>query len=110
MMPRHDIRDVVAATRAGPAASPAAPGPDAALVAARLGYAVSKTLRVLPTDSRCLVQALVLTRLLSIRGISSRLVIGARSQPDFAAHAWVEHAGQPVLPAAEYGDSRLIEL
>lgn len=113
LMPRHDIRDVVAATRA---ASPAPAGgaqpdsPETALVAARLGYAVMKTLRALPTDSRCLVQALVLTRLLAARGISGRLVIGARSRPQFAAHAWVEHAGEPVLPAAEYAQSRLIEL
>ena len=67
---------------------------DSDVTAARLGYAVARTLRTLPTDSRCLVQALVLYRLLSERGIHSTLVIGARSQPEFAAHAWVEHAGR----------------
>jgi hypothetical protein len=110
LMPRHDIRDVVLAMRAPGA--PAANGrePETTLITKRLGYAVTRTLRLLPTDSRCLVQALVLSRLLSDRGIDSTLVIGARSAPEFAAHAWVEHAGQPVLSPAGFDESRLVEL
>jgi hypothetical protein len=64
----------------------------------RLGHAVQRTLRALPVDSRCLVTALVLTRMLARRGISSSLVLGVRSQPSFAAHAWVERQGIPLLP------------
>ena len=37
----------------------------------RLGHAVARTLRVLPADSRCLMQSLVLTRLLARRGIAT---------------------------------------
>jgi hypothetical protein len=70
----------------------------------RLGRAVSRTLALLPTDSRCLVQSLVLVSLLARRGIGSRLVIGTRQGPQFAAHAWVEIGGAPLLDpgGAEY--------
>jgi Transglutaminase-like superfamily len=110
-MSRGDIRDVVQAARGrlATAGQPLA-GADQELVAARLGYAVTKTLRVLPTDSRCLVQALVLSELLSTRGIPSTIVIGAHSQPAFEAHAWVEYAGRPALSPEGFGDSRLVEL
>ncbi len=76
--------------------------PDAELDAAgmRLGNAVQRTLRALPVDSRCLVTALVLTRMLARRGIESSLVLGVRSQPRFAAHAWVERHGVALLPTS----------
>jgi hypothetical protein len=64
----------------------------------RLGQAVQRTLRVLPVDSRCLVTALVLTRMLARRGIDSSFVLGVRSQPRFSAHAWVERNGVALLP------------
>jgi hypothetical protein len=67
-------------------------------IGVRLGRAVARTLRPLPFDSRCLVTALVLTRLLATRGIESTLVLGVRTKPDFAAHAWVERDGEPLLP------------
>jgi hypothetical protein len=112
MMARREIRDVVLATRSRLDQAPAAAqdAPDSEVTAARLGYAVARTLRKLPTDSRCLVQALVLSRMLSERGIASTLVIGARSQPEFSAHAWVEHGGRPVLSPAGFDESRLVEL
>lgn len=120
MMSRHDIRDVVHATRArldtvehqpsSPHQSSPAVFQDPTLTATRLGYAVTRTLRALPTDSRCLVQALVLSRLLSERGIPSTLIIGARTHPEFAAHAWVELAGQPVLSTEGFDEARLAEL
>lgn len=113
MLPQVDVRELVVASRARPARTQAQlePGsPEAWLTAARLGYAVSRTLGILPTDSRCLVQALVLSRLLSARGIPSTFVIGAHSEPDFAAHAWVEHEGRPVLPQQDFHGSRLLEL
>lgn len=64
----------------------------------RLGRAVERTLRALPVDSRCLVTALVLTRVLARRGIDSTFVLGVRSTPSFGAHAWVERNGVPLLP------------
>ena len=76
--------------------------------ARRLGKVVGRTLGVLPTDSRCLIQSLVLVRILARRAIPSKLVIGVRRSSEFQAHAWVEHEGQAILPAGEY--TRLTEL
>jgi hypothetical protein len=76
--------------------------------ATRLGYVVGRMLRVVPTDAPCLVQSLVLTSLLAARGIPGQLVIGVTIEP-FAAHAWVEHKGHPLLPT-EAVYRRLVEL
>jgi hypothetical protein len=54
------------------------------------------------------MQSLVLVGLLSRRGIGSVLVVAVRSDPDFRAHAWVEHNRRPLLPTGGYG--RLVEL
>lgn len=78
--------------------------------ALRLAHAVGRTLSVLPGDTRCLMRSLVLTRLLSRRGMQSTLVIGARVAPDFGAHAWVEIGGRAVPPDADAGYGRLLEL
>ena len=78
------------------------------LVARRLGKVVGKVLRMLPTDSRCLIRSLVLVRILSRRSIPCTLVIGVRKESDFQAHAWVEHDGVPILPAGAY--TRLMEM
>ncbi len=78
---------------------PAAQLADEHVTAVRLGRAVMGTLRRLPGDTRCLTQSLVLTVLLARRGIGSRLVIAVSPGETFAAHAWVEHGGVPVLPA-----------
>jgi hypothetical protein len=77
---------------------------------ARLGRAVARTLRLLPTDSRCLMQSLVLSALLARRGIPSQLVIGVTSGTEFGAHAWVESGGIPLLPSREHLYERLVEL
>ena len=78
--------------------------------ALRLGRAVTRTLRPLPVDSRCLTQSLVLTHLLARRGIETKLVIGVRPGADFAAHAWVELDGTPLLPSGDGEYARLAEL
>ena len=67
-------------------------------------------LRLLPTDARCLMRSLVLASLLARHGIYGRLVIGVRPDATFAAHAWIEVDGQPVLPTAQEEFRRLIEL
>lgn len=56
-----------------------------------LVYAVSTTGRYLKTT--CLVQALVLKRLVA----DSRLVIGVTGGQAFEAHAWVERKGEIIL-------------
>ncbi|MDQ3586754.1 MAG: lasso peptide biosynthesis B2 protein [Actinomycetota bacterium] len=110
------IDDIVARLREGrrhePSPGTKEPGDELIaqrLGALRLGRAVSRTVRLLPTDSRCLVQSLVLTRLLGRRGVPSALVIGVMSEPQFAAHAWVEHGGAPLLPPGT-GFERLVEV
>ena len=77
---------------------------------ARLARAVRRTLRLLPTDTRCLSQSLVLTALLARRGVASRVVIGVSPGTSFGAHAWVEHRGVPLLPSYEGQFQRLATL
>jgi transglutaminase-like putative cysteine protease len=107
MWRRPDVRDTLAALRGRPRTPWPGMGRDAGL---RLGRAVDRTLRLLPTDSRCLVQALTLIGVLARRGVPARLVIGTRTEPAFAAHAWVELDGQPLLAPHDYLDRRLVEL
>jgi transglutaminase-like putative cysteine protease len=78
--------------------------------AVRLGRAVSRTLALLPGDTRCLTRSLVLSALLARRGIPARLVLGARTEPSFLAHAWVECAGTPVLDPGDGSFGRLVEI
>jgi hypothetical protein len=84
--------------------------PDTLLTGMRLGHAVGRTLRLLPSDSRCLMRSLVLLRILARRGLASSLVIGVSPAPEFKAHAWIELAGEPVLPAGSGNYARLVEL
>jgi hypothetical protein len=106
---REPIEAVVARLRArSPAASEPAAG---ALEQARsLGWAVARLLHHVPGDTRCLARSLVLTRLLARRGIPAKLVIAARAEPQFLAHAWVECAGEPVLDPGDDSFGRLVEL
>jgi Transglutaminase-like superfamily len=76
----------------------------------RSGRAVVRVLRLLPTDSRCLMRSLVLTRMLARRGVYATVVIGVRPGHSFAAHAWVEVDGHPVLATDESEYHRLVEL
>jgi hypothetical protein len=106
---RAPIAAVVAGLRLqSPAAAPSTA--DSLEEALRLGRAVTRLLVHIPGDTRCLARSLVLTRLLAKRGIEAKLVIGARPQPEFLAHAWVEHAGDPVLDPGEDSFGRLVEL
>jgi hypothetical protein len=75
-----------------------------------LGRAVSRTLTFLPTDGRCLVSSLVLSRLLERRRIDASLVVAVRQEPGFGAHAWVEHRGRPLLQPGDLSYQRLVEL
>ncbi len=100
----RDLRDARLAGSTQPAAQQDA-------TAARLARATQRVLCLVPADTRCLNQSLVLCALLARRGISGRLVIGVRN-PDatFDAHAWVELDGRPLLPPGVEGHVRLVEL
>ena len=105
---KSDVVEMVRAARNVPATRERGPSAQEHKLALRLGRAVVKTLTLLPTDSRCLIRSLVLSRILTRRSIPHTLVIGVRNDPDFAAHAWVEHDHSPILPAGQY--TRLTEL
>jgi hypothetical protein len=75
----------------------------------RIAHAVNVTLRPLPTDVRCLFRSLTLLTLMERRDIHPKLIIGVRPEP-FAAHAWIELHGQPLLAAADPDHERLAEL
>lgn len=81
------------------------------LTGARLGWAVTRALSPLPSDTRCLMRSLVLTRLLARRGIPAKLVISVHPGEALGAHAWLEHHGRPLLPMTEEDRAhRMIEL
>lgn len=103
-----DLPAMVRASRSVRRVAPQPAGAEAHELAVRLGAVVGRLLAILPTDSRCLIRSLVLTRMLSRRSLPSVLVIGVQPGPSFAAHAWVEHEGRPVLPKGPF--ARLLEL
>lgn len=108
---RRDLHTVVAAIDAdAPTRNPQADGVDAVKLGARLARVTTRCLEPLPTDSRCLARSLVLMALLARRGVGSALVIGVRPGSDFAAHAWVEREGMPLLPSGGDNYSRLLAL
>lgn len=109
---RHTQIEVAVAALRGTTETDPARGSDGDVLyeAWRLGRAVQLTLKLAPGDTRCLTRSLVLTGLLARRGIPAKLVIGARTNPSFLAHAWVEHAGHPVLPVGREPYGRLVEL
>jgi transglutaminase superfamily protein len=75
----------------------------------RLARATRKVLERLPSDSRCLFRSLTLLCMLERRHIPQTLVIAVRPRP-FGAHAWIEVAGHAILPDADPGYERLLEL
>jgi len=101
---RGDLRETVEALRRTSTTAP----PDVA--PRRLAQAAARTLRFLPFDTRCLMSALVVTRLLARRGVPSVFVLGVSPGPGFAAHAWVECDGRPILAAGDSSFGRLLEL
>jgi hypothetical protein len=70
----------------------------------RLSRAVDRALRVGARRPRCLINALVLYRLLRADGREAELVIGLPTEaPDHEAHAWVEIDGADVGPPPGQG-------
>lgn len=104
---RRSLPATVALLRGRPRRPVAALEPGAAR---RYAHAVVRVLEPLPADSRCLVRSLVLLAVLARRGAETELVIGVVPEPDFAAHAWLEHRGTPLLKPGAAGGGRLVEL
>jgi len=55
------------------------------------------------------MRSLVLTALMARRGVPAMIVIGVCPDP-FAAHAWVEYRGRPLLQPATAPFERLLEV
>jgi hypothetical protein len=104
---RAGLKATLASLRARPAA---APRDEAIALGRRLAPVVARTLSVLPTESRCLMRSLVLTRLLATRGVPKKLVISVRPGARFAAHAWIEYRGVALLPADAPAFEHLVTL
>lgn len=69
--------------------------------AERAARAIQRVARRLPLRTNCLDQALALTWVLRASGIQATLRFGVRRDDEaLAAHAWVEHDGQPLLDDA----------
>lgn len=100
LMRRRDVGAVVERLRAG-AADRYDPD-EACRLGMRLARPVRRTLDPLPWDSRCLMRSLVLLRMLARRGVVCELIIGVLVEDGFKAHAWIEHAGRPLLPPLGY--------
>ena len=97
-MRANEPTEAVAKLRAYARRHPIAADRDGELVAGwRLGRAVTRTLRLLPTDSRCLMRSLTLLTMMERRSLSPSLVIAVKQGP-FAAHAWIELHGEALLP------------
>ena len=70
----------------------------------KLSRAVDRSLRIGARRPRCLINALVLYRLLRAEGEPAELVIGLPdAAPDHDAHAWVELGGVDVGPPPGQG-------
>ena len=131
-MHQHDVREVLAELRSESTGPLREPEPAAVGDALRLGRAVARTLGPLPVDATCLARSLVVVAMLARRDLPGTLVIGvhpgsrrddapqgrrerrrlargeAPSAGGFAAHAWVEVGGRPVLAPGDF--ARLTEL
>jgi hypothetical protein len=101
MLRRRDIVAVLERLRT-PAVAAALEEREARRVGRRVGRVVERTLGPLPSDSRCLMRSLVVLGMLARRGVRCELLIGTARSPGFAAHAWLEHAGKPILPPHGY--------
>lgn len=74
-----------------------------------LAKMVVRVLRLVPSDTRCLMTSLTLLALMKRRGIEADLVIGVLESGEFEGHAWVEYQGHALLPALQ-ADRRLTVL
>jgi hypothetical protein len=71
----------------------------------------TRGLAALPAvQATCLTRSLVVTGMLARRGIPTSLTISVSNPEDFAAHAWVEWHGEPLLDPGDHSNARLATL
>jgi hypothetical protein len=84
--------------RAIPPARDRAESPQSLAEARAIARAVAIAARRGIWRARCLPTALALQWILARRGIASQLRLGVRRRDGhFEAHAWIEHAGEPLI-------------
>lgn len=110
LLRRHTLPETIAELRAGAQSGDSAHDEGERALGRHLAWATVRTITLLPADSRCLMRSLVLTRVLARRGLPSTLVLSAAPAPRFEAHAWVEHAGEPLLLPAGADHQQLVRL
>jgi transglutaminase superfamily protein len=88
-----------------------APGRDQRGHALFLARFATRGLAALPAvEATCLTRSLVVTGMLARRGIPTSLTISVSSPENFAAHAWVEWEGEPLLDTGDHCNARLATL
>ena len=108
---RRDLPGALDALRAHAPGETIAPDAEERRRALRLARIVTRTLAAVPgLDASCLMRSLVLTGMLARRGIATSLTLSVSRPEDFAAHAWIEWAGEPLLPPGEDRHERLATL
>ncbi len=111
LLRREDLPAALSRLRDQPAAGAPPGSAEDQLFAGRvLGAITTRVLWALPADGRCLVRSLVLTGLLSRRGIRTELVLAVHPGEQLAAHAWVEHDGAALLEPGRPPLERLTQL
>jgi len=96
----HDVPATMQRLRAAPSRAArrrARPGPETAEQGRHLAWAAVRVLALLPVDSRCLLQSLVLGRLMTVRGLDYDVVFSVGRDATFEAHCWVETCGVALL-------------
>src|SRR4051812_40153960 len=109
LLRRRTLPETVSALRLG-TTDPEHRDPETLSLGRHLAWATVRTISLLPADSRCLMRALVLTRLLARRGLGSRFILSATADPEFEAHAWVELGGEPLLLPGGGGHRSILRL
>ncbi len=105
---RYPLPEAVARLRADPDGRRLDADP---ALAEHLAWATVRTLGALPlADDRCLMQSLVLAGLLHRRGLEGTVHLSVAAGEPFESHAWVEHAGVPLLEPGGRGHRELLRL
>jgi hypothetical protein len=110
LLRRNDAPTTLGRLRASAPVRRAVGGPAPAELGRHLAWATVKVLAVLPVDDRCLLQSLVLGRLMAVRGLDYEVVFSVAAGERFEAHCWVESQGAALLEPGGAGHAEILRL
>ena len=110
LLRRNDAPTTLGRLRATTRVRRAVPGASPAELGRHLAWATVKVLAVLPVDDRCLMQSLVLGRLMAVRGLDYEVVFSVAGGERFEAHCWVETQGAALLEPGGAGHAEILRL